>query len=119
MASLSKNWEEDCIFYQDLYRKNIEDAYKYEEIIAGKSQNWDLSRLALIDKVILKMAICEMINFYSIPVKVSINEYIELSKIYSTVKSKQFINGLLDAISQELLQKRVIKKSGRGLLDNK
>ena len=119
LASLSKNWEEDCIFYQDLYRKNIEDAHKYEEIIASKSQNWDLSRLALIDKVILKMAICEMINFYSIPVKVSINEYIELSKIYSTVKSKQFINGLLDAISQELLQKRVIKKSGRGLLDNK
>ncbi|MDX2303753.1 MAG: transcription antitermination factor NusB [Microscillaceae bacterium] len=119
LVSLSKNWEEDSIFYQDLYRKNIEESQKYDEIIVNKSKNWDLSRLALIDKIILKMAICEMIHFYSIPVKVSINEYIELSKIYSTVKSKQFINGLLDAISQELIQKRIIKKSGRGLLDNK
>ncbi len=119
LIPLSRNWEEDRIFYQDLYKKNIQNDERYEEIIAAKSRNWDLNRLALIDKVILKMAICEMIHFYSIPVKVSINEYIELSKMYSTSKSKQFINGLLDAISQELIDKRIIKKSGRGLMDNK
>lgn len=119
LAPLSKNWEEDKLFYLDLYRKNTENDQKHEQIIASKSRNWDLNRLALIDKVILKMAICEMIHFYSIPVKVSINEYIELSKVYSTIKSKQFVNGLLDSISQELIQKRIIKKSGRGLMDNK
>ena len=65
------------------------------------------------------MALAEMINFPSIPVKVSINEYIELSKQYSTPKSKQFVNGLLDVLSEELLKEGQIKKSGRGLIDNK
>jgi N utilization substance protein B len=64
------------------------------------------------------MGLAEMINFPSIPVKVSINEYIELSKNYSTPKSKQFVNGMLDALAIELKEKGVIKKSGRGLLDN-
>ena len=65
------------------------------------------------------MALAEMINFNSIPVKVTINEYIELSKLYSTPKSKQFVNGLLDVLSEELKKEGKIKKSGRGLLDNK
>ncbi len=118
-ALLSKNWEEDKIFFTDLFKKSIEEDERYESIIASKSRNWEINRLALIDKIILKMAICEMIHFYSIPVKVSINEYIELSKLYSTPKSRQFVNGLLDAISQDLLRKKIIKKSGRGLLDNR
>ena len=65
------------------------------------------------------MAITEMMNFPSIPVKVSINEYIDISKTYSTPKSKQFVNGLLDVLSKELTEKGLIRKSGRGLLDNK
>jgi N utilization substance protein B len=73
----------------------------------------------MIDKLIIKMAICEMLYFPSIPTKVSINEYIEISKTYSTPKSKQFVNGLLDAIAQELQQQGRIRKTGRGLMDNK
>lgn len=119
LSPLSKNWEEDVVFYKNLYTFNVEGNQKYEDIIAGKTKNWDIERLALIDKVILKMAICEMINFYSIPVKVTINEYIELAKTYSTPKSKKFVNGLLDSIAQDLVAQGDIKKSGRGLMDNK
>ena len=72
-----------------------------------------------MDKIILKMAIAEMIHFPSIPVKVTINEYIELSKNFSTPKSKKFVNGILDVLSEELKELGIIKKSGRGLIDNK
>ena len=119
LSPLSKNWEEDVVFYKNLYTFNVDGNQKYEDIIAGKTKNWDIERLALIDKVILKMATCEMINFYSIPVKVTINEYIELAKTYSTPKSKKFVNGLLDSIAQDLVAQGDIKKSGRGLMDNK
>jgi N utilization substance protein B len=119
LSPLSKNWEEDVVFYKNLYNFNVEGNQRYEDIIAKKTKNWDIERLALIDKVILKMAICEMINFYSIPVKVTINEYIELAKTYSTPKSKKFVNGLLDSIAQNLIEQGDIKKSGRGLMDNK
>ena len=119
LSPLSKNWDEDVVFYKNLYKFNVEGNQKHEDIIAGKTKNWDIERLALMDKVILKMAICEMINFYSIPVKVTINEYIELAKTYSTPKSKKFVNGLLDSIAQDLVARGDIKKSGRGLMDNK
>ena len=119
LSPLSKNWDEDVVFYKHLYKYNVEGNQKHEDIIAGKTKNWDIERLALMDKVILKMAICEMINFYSIPVKVTINEYIELAKTYSTPKSKKFVNGLLDSIAQDLVARGDIKKSGRGLMDNK
>lgn len=119
LSPLSKNWEEDVVFYKNLYSFNVEGNQRYEDLIANKTKNWDIERLALIDKVILKMAICEMINFYSIPVKVTINEYIELAKTYSTPKSKKFVNGLLDSIAQDLIEQGDIKKSGRGLMDNK
>ncbi len=119
LASLSKNWEDDNEFLKELFQKTILLDEKCEKIISSKSKNWDMSRLAMIDKIILKMAITEMLNFSSIPVKVTINEFIELSKIYSTPKSKQFINGLLDNISNELINNGEIKKSARGLMDNK
>ena len=88
-------------------------------MIAQKTKNWDIERLAYTDKIIISMAVTEMINFPSIPVKVSINEYIDISKTYSTPKSKQFVNGLLDVLSKELTESGQIRKSGRGLLDNK
>jgi len=88
-------------------------------MIAAKTKNWEVDRLANTDQIILKMAISEMMNFRNIPVKVTINEYIELSKNYSTPKSKQFVNGILDVISNELKETGQMKKSGRGLLDNK
>lgn len=119
LLDLSANWEDDKVFFEDLYTKTIADDAVYESLIAGHIQNWDIERVALIDKIILKMALCEMHIFRSIPVKVTINEYIEISKLYSTPKSKQFINGVLDKIAQELAENNSLRKSGRGLIDNK
>jgi len=119
LLDLSANWEDDKAFFEELYHKTLEEDTKYEQIITDYVQNWDVERVAVIDKIILKMAICEMHIFRSIPVKVTINEYIEISKLYSTPKSKQFINGVLDKLSQELTDKGEIRKSGRGLIDNK
>lgn len=119
LAELSYNWEEDKEFFLDLFNLSIKGEEEYEEMISRKSKNWEVDRLALLDKVILIMALSEMINFSSIPVKVTINEYIELSKKYSTPKSKFFVNGVLDVLSGELQDKGVIRKSGRGLIDNK
>ena len=119
ISPLSYNWEDDKAFFEDLFVKSIEMDEEYDQLVAEKSKNWDIHRLAIMDKIIMKMAVCEMINFPSIPVKVSINEYIEISKRYSTPKSKQFVNGLLDGLANKLVAEGVIKKSGRGLIDNK
>lgn len=118
LSELSANWADDREFMEQLYRYTVDNDRQYEEMVSGKAQNWDVERVALVDKIMLKMAISEMLNFPSIPVKVTINEYIELAKQYSTPKSKQFINGLLDTIAEELREKELIKKSGRGLIDN-
>ena len=116
---LSYNWEEDKTFFVRIFDDTLRVQRDYESLIARKSKNWDIDRLAVTDKIILEMAISEMINFPSIPVKVTINEYIEISKRYSTPKSKQFINGILDVIAKELSDRGLVKKSGRGLIDNK
>ena len=117
-SSLSKNWEEDKEFFCKIFDIAVKHDKEYDDIIAQKSKNWDISRIASTDRIILKMAIGEMINFPGIPVKVTINEYIELSKNFSTPKSKKFVNGILDVVSGEFLEKGIIKKSGRGLIDN-
>ena len=119
LLDLSANWEDDKIFFEDLYNQTIKDNDTYEALITENIKNWDVERVALTDKIILKMALCEMHIFRSIPVKVTINEYIEISKLYSTPKSKQFINGVLDKIAQQLSDNGSIRKSGRGLIDNK
>lgn len=119
LMELSKNWEEDLLFLTDLFDLTVENEKEYENLIAERSKNWEIDRVALTDRIILEMAVAEMISFSSIPVKVTINEYIELSKLYSTPKSKQFVNGLLDVISEALIAEGKVKKSGRGLLDNK
>ena len=119
LAEYSVNWEDDKLFFMNLFSFTVQNETDYENLVAKKSRNWDFERIAEIDKTILKIAISEMINFPSIPVKVSINEYIDISKVYSTPKSRQFINGLLDVIADELVEKGQIKKSGRGLIDNK
>jgi N utilization substance protein B len=118
LSALSKNWEEDRDFFIDCYQLTLADEQKYDEIISSHLRNWDMERIALTDKVIIAMALSEMINCPSIPVKVTINEYVELAKSYSTPKSREFVNGLLDVVSKELTEQGVIKKSGRGLLDN-
>lgn len=119
LINLSPNWKEDKEFFQKLYLETVADDEQLEKIIEEKSQNWDLERIASIDRVIMKMAITEFMKFPSIPVKVTINEYIELCKAYSTPKSKQYVNGILDVLSNEFREIGKIKKSGRGLLDNK
>ncbi|QNF34378.1 transcription antitermination factor NusB [Adhaeribacter swui] len=119
LLDLSANWEDDKVFFEDLYNQTVQEDATYEALINSHIKNWDVERVALLDKIILKMALCEMHIFRSIPVKVTINEYIEISKLYSTPKSKQFINGVLDKIAQELAEKGDIRKSGRGLIDNK
>jgi len=109
----------DAEFWKQLYHETLDEDTTVNELITEKLKHWDLERVTLTDKIIIKMAIQEMLHHPSIPVKVSINEYIELSKKYSTPKSKQFVNGVLDSLSKELTESGEIKKSGRGLIDNK
>jgi len=118
LMNLSANWADDREFAETLYKQTLADDAKMEKLIADSVQNWDVERVALLDKIILKMALTEMQLFRSIPVKVTINEYIEISKLYSTPKSKQFVNGVLDKLAQDLAASGDIRKSGRGLLDN-
>jgi N utilization substance protein B len=108
---------EDKDFATQLYRKTILHDREYEKLIAGKTLNWDPERIAMLDMLLLKMALAEFIEFPFIPVKVSFNEYIEISKEYSTPKSKVFINGILDKLIGDLTQEERIKKSGRGLME--
>jgi transcription antitermination protein NusB len=119
LPEIAINWDEDKEFFQNIFNFTIENIDSSKELIANKTKNWDIDRLAFTDKIIISMAIAEMKNFPSIPIKVSINEYIDISKTYSTPKSKQFVNGLLDVLAKELTDSGQIRKSGRGLLDNK
>lgn len=119
IQKLSLDWEDDKNFIEKLFKNTIELDEKYKQLIAKNTKNWEVDRLPLTDRLIIEMAIAEMLHFPNIPVKVTINEYIELTKEYSTPKSKQFINGILDVISKSMKESGDIKKSGRGLIDNK
>ena len=119
LQPLAMNWEDDKYYFIDLFNNVLDNEESYEKIIIDQTQNWEGDRLAMTDLLILKLGLAEMIHFPSIPVKVSINEYIELAKNYSTPKSGQFVNGLLDVLSQKLQKENIIRKSGRGLIDNK
>ncbi|HTX89353.1 MAG TPA: transcription antitermination factor NusB [Bacteroidales bacterium] len=107
---------EDKKFVTGLFRKAIAESKEMEERIAKKVVNWELDRIALTDIILLKMALTELVHFPFIPVKVTLNEYIELSKSFSTPKSKTFINGLLDKLTEELTEQKLIRKKGRGLI---
>jgi N utilization substance protein B len=119
LPEIAMNWDEDKEFFENIFNFTIANDAASKALISLKTKNWDIERLAFTDKVIISMALAEMKNFPSIPVKVSINEYIDISKTYSTPKSKQFVNGLLDVMAKELTESGEIRKSGRGLLDNK
>jgi N utilization substance protein B len=119
LEKISLDWEDDKFFMDKLFEKTVSIESVHKELIANNTKNWEVERLPLTDRITLEMAISELINFPNIPVKVSINEYIELSKHYSTPKSSQFINGILDVMAKELIAQGVVKKSGRGLIDNK
>lgn len=119
LHTLSLNWEDDQHFIETLYQMSTNLKPHHKELIANNTRNWEVDRLPLTDRIILEMSIAELLSFPNIPVKVTINEYIELAKMYSTPKSRNFINGILDVIAKELMEMGEIKKSGRGLIDNK
>ena len=95
--------EEDKDFARKLFRATIMNADEYQRYMSEASRNWDFSRLAYMDVVIMQIAIAEMLSFPSIPVSVSINEYVDIAKLYSTLKSGGYINGMLDAIARHLI----------------
>lgn len=118
LLELYKDAKEEIEFARDLFRKTILQSTENEVHIDSATKNWDLDRIAYMDILIMKMALAEARTFKSIPTKVTMNEYIELSKYYSTVKSSTFINGVLDKLFQEMKESGEIKKMGRGLLES-
>ncbi len=108
---------EDMDYMKRLFTKTIIHAAEYDIMIKEQLENWELERMALMDNLLIKMAICELTEFPSIPVKVTLNEYIELSKSYSTPKSNHFINGILDKLLVRLKEEKKLQKRGRGLME--
>jgi N utilization substance protein B len=117
LSPLYKDAIEDLQFMKDLLTKTIQDDVYYTELIAERTESWDTERIALVDIILMKMALCEIIHLSNIPVKVSINEYIDISKDYSTPNSKGFINGVIDNIVIGLKKDGRILKTGRGLME--
>ena len=109
--------DEDKKYQILLYHKVILKSIEYEKIVQEKASNWELNRIALMDIILIKMALAELIEFPSIPIKVTLNEYIELSKYFSTPKSGVFINGILDKLTDDLKKAKKIVKTGRGLME--
>ncbi|MBU2947094.1 transcription antitermination factor NusB [Zobellia uliginosa] len=108
--------KEDMEFAQKLLRKTLLKDAELTKEIEGKTPNWDKDRIADMDSILLKMAICELLNFPSIPEKVTINEFLEIAKEYSTPKSSIFINGILDNLVKDYKKEGKLNKMGRGLI---
>ena len=104
-------------FGEHLLKEVLERDDEFLQIIEPTLKNWDADRLAVIDMILLKMALCELLDFPTIPTKVTLNEFVEISKLYSTPKSKDFINGILDKLMKKLNSEGRIIKEGRGLID--
>ncbi|UZO80441.1 transcription antitermination factor NusB [Aquimarina sp. ERC-38] len=115
LPSLYKDMEDES-FARLIFKKTTLNGVEYAKEIEGRTPNWDKDRIAELDKAVIKMAICEFTQFPSIPVKVTINEYLEIAKEYSTPKSSIFINGILDKISKEYEMDGKLNKIGRGLM---
>lgn len=110
-------WEEEKKYALDLLAKTIQNNEELVQYIEPNLKNWEMDRVAILDLILMKMAVCELKFFPTIPVKVTINEYIDISKLYSTPKSKDFVNGVLDKIKNGMKEKNEIKKFGRGLME--
>ena len=115
IGSLYKN-QDDEVLVSDLFIKVILNHHSFENDIKIHTPNWETDRIADMDMILIKMGVCEFLNFPFIPTKVSINEYIEIAKDYSSEKSGYFVNGVLDKLSREFLKDKKIVKDGRGLL---
>ena len=107
---------EDVKFGRDLLERIIINDQKLELELEGKTPNWDADRIAILDRVVLKIAIAELLFFPTIPAKVTMNEYLEIAKDYSTPRSNNFVNGVLDKLVREFKDENRLNKSGRGLL---
>lgn len=110
---------EKLLFINKLIDVVINNVKEFDKLIKEKLDNWEFGRIAMIDKIAMRMAIAEMLFFPEIPTKVSINEAIDIAKEYSTKTSGSFINGILDSINVNLTKDKKLNKSGRGLLDIK
>lgn len=117
LIPLYKDELDDKQFAKELFRQTILQESETKKLVAEKTKNWEVERIALMDILIMKMAITELTYFSNIPVKASLNEYIEISKMYSTPKSKVFINGILDKLIIDLKRDGKIVKMGRGLME--
>lgn len=104
-------------FGEQLLRKTCQEDQPLFELIEPTLKNWDADRVAVLDMIMLKMALCELLHFPTIPTKVTLNEFVEISKVYSTEKSKEFINGILDRLMKKLQKDGMINKEGRGLVE--
>lgn len=109
--------KEQELFGIELFEKANESKDALKTLIEPHLENWDADRVAQLDMLLMRLALCEMLYFETIPVKVSINEYIDIAKEYSTPKSKDFINGLLDKLMKQLKHEGKIIKAGRGLVE--
>ena len=116
--SALEKFQEIMDFGMELYFKTLSNKEDHMALIMPKLKNWEMDRIAVLDQIILRMALTEFTEFNSIPLKVTINEYLDISKEYSTPKSKDFINGILDKIMNELKENGKIQKMGRGLINN-
>jgi N utilization substance protein B len=116
LLPLYKDAEDEIQFVKDLFRRSDLEDDDNEAMIQEKTQNWEVDRIASMDILLMKMGITEVQHFESIPVKVTLNEYIEISKFYSTPKSNVFINGILDKVFDDLKEAGKINKIGRGLI---
>lgn len=119
VEKLDEVWEESKEFLKSFFKQTVSEEKEILAILVPFLKNWEIERIIETDRVLLKMAVCELMNYPSIPVKVTINEIIEISKNYSSAKSGQFINGILDSVNKDLSSRGLIKKTGRGMLDNK
>lgn len=120
LSLLRKDQDEDIAddrdFILELFRKTLLHTEEFDKRIETRTRNWELERIALTDIILIKMALTEFIYFPQIPIKVTMNEYIEISKQFSSVKSKLFINGILDKLVDDLTSEKIINKTGRGLM---
>lgn len=116
IPDMYKDEEEDLRFVKNLFKRTLDNDEENSRLIDEKTKNWEVERIAVLDVLFMKMAITEFLHFSSIPVKVTLNEYIEMAKLFSTPKSKVFINGVLDKLLAEFKEQKRIVKMGRGLM---
>ncbi|MEO5572449.1 MAG: transcription antitermination protein NusB [Bacteroidia bacterium] len=116
-AAIHKDKEDDKQFVNLLLHNTIKNNEWFTRIIDAKTKNWDVERIALMDVILIKMALCEVLHLSTVPIKVSINEYLEIAKDFSTPKSNLFINGIVDKLVIDLKNENKIVKTGRGLVE--